>query len=674
MRTIIKLVPLALIGGAVAVQVACSTTVPTDVGAGNALAPGGVIRGNVFYNGPPPCTQNGQVVGNAVILVFDRRNPPPPAGLANTATNFGVISGDLLFANVPRTTGTTLECPLPGAASISASGPFAISPMEAGSYVIQAFYDTTGDFLPQFKFRNLPEAMDVGGGYIDVNDAEEYVPSNQASSTLYIDAGAGLPLLPYYPPEQKSANPSYAPIFLPVDIGTPGAVPTGSVRDVPTFTMPPTGFVADNISVNIASSLTLARPYFYPEGVYGPVSQKTKQILPNPNPGVVIYGSSATRPTTPVKTPENPDGNVDFVPVLSFPQDIQVYATPNPSQFLSADPFQSSFPQVSIHWGVPAAEAFDATDTTKTSNPFHMQLANPAAPGAALGGNGGLYIFGFKAPDGVSPAEQLQLEDIPEGTIPRLWPLVVLAKLDDDPTHTLDPEDVTYQGSDLTKPIVIIQGITLFQDSIFNSVVNENSILLAPDFASQTNLFDHVTAMLRPNVVCLDPRHTDLGGTIVTPYQCAPYPPGDNGETQISTCPAKTATQAQQGPVLNVSQIIANPQLAQILNPNPGVMFGCLPTGRYGINVVYPSGQAWTTPNESGACAQIEGGNIFGKVGTLTDPGSCSLKSRPVLYSQGTRAIVEITPTTSGACKTPNPSGIGTPGPVPSVCTTLTGD
>jgi hypothetical protein len=37
------------------------------------------------------------------------------------------------------------------------------------------------------------------------------------------------------------------------------------------------------------------------------------------------------------------------------------------------------------------------------------------------------------------------------------------------------------------------------------------------------------------------------------------------------------------------------------------IAIGCLPTGRYGINVVYPTGQAWTVPNEAGSCAATEG-------------------------------------------------------------------
>src|SRR5580704_17691527 len=96
-----RLAPLALFGGAVFAQQACNGTIPDGTGLGE-FPVAGVIRGNVVYNGPPPCTQSGQVVGNAIVFVFDRRNPPPPAGIATTAVNFGVVSGDALFADLPR--------------------------------------------------------------------------------------------------------------------------------------------------------------------------------------------------------------------------------------------------------------------------------------------------------------------------------------------------------------------------------------------------------------------------------------------------------------------------------------------------------------------------------------------------------------------------------------------
>jgi hypothetical protein len=108
---------------------------------------------------------------------------------------------------------------------------------------------------------------------------------------------------------------------------------------------------------------------------------------------------------------------------------------------------------------------------------------------------------------------------------------------------------------------------------------------------------------------------------------------------------------------------LTNPQLAGIVNTKDyggatnGMIGGCLPLGRYQINMVYPTGQAWTTPNEEGSCAASEGATTFSGAnapgaGFADDPLhiSCATKPRPVLYSQGTRAVVEITAGTPGAC------------------------
>jgi hypothetical protein len=159
------------------------------------------------------------------LLVFDRRNPPPPAGLASTAVNFTVVPGDVLFANEPRYTGPELSC---AGGQVNASASFTIAPLDAGSYQIVAFYDLEGEFRPTFKIRNLPRQGDVGGGYIDAADALAHL-----------------------------GDPNYQPIYLPVDVGAGGV-------------MPPAGFVRDNVPVTIGAVLPLARPYFYPDGADKP--------------------------------------------------------------------------------------------------------------------------------------------------------------------------------------------------------------------------------------------------------------------------------------------------------------------------------------------------------------------------------------------------------------------
>src|SRR5829696_7474998 len=103
--------------------VAC-TDVPVDDQRNDRrlFPPSGVIRGTVTYIGPRPCSRGGNIVGNAVILVFDRRNPPPPNGLATSAVNFVAVPGNGLFANEPRSIGDGLFCP-PDSATVEASTP-----------------------------------------------------------------------------------------------------------------------------------------------------------------------------------------------------------------------------------------------------------------------------------------------------------------------------------------------------------------------------------------------------------------------------------------------------------------------------------------------------------------------------------------------------------------------
>ena len=53
------------------------------------------------------------------------------------------------------------------------------------------------------------------------------------------------------------------------------------------------------------------------------------------------------------------------------------------------------------------------------------------------------------------------------------------------------------------------------------------------------------------------------------------------------------------------------------------------------INVVYPDGQAWTVPNEAGACSAVEGSTDW------TDL-TCTIQPRPIVRLAGNRrAVVE---------------------------------
>jgi hypothetical protein len=591
------LVPLA-VG---ALLLSCGS-IPNDPGP-RIFPPAGVIRGTVVYQGPHPCSRNGHIVGNAVVLVFDRRNQPPPNGLANTAPNFGDVTGDTLFANEPRYQGGDTYCPATHGITdtITATGQFEIAPLAGGSYEIQAFFDYTGDWLPEFKIRNLPELGDIAGGDIDTADALK--PGNVN-------------------------NINYQPIFIPVNVGIPqplGSAGAGVPNAIPNFVIPDEGFVADNVTVTVGLKLPLTRPYFYAQGWAASVDMTGTTLSETQLQSSDVKGNVATfapQQQPPLETQADPNSGY-YAPVLTIPQDIEVFAPPkNP---LAANTFESRFPRLKLMAIGTGTEQSELPYATGAAYPFHMQIG------------AGLLVW----PNSVfDPAKQQFIDQqIPEGnSVPLFWPLVVLNKLIDGNSvndHTADPASLTAQGSP-TAPVVIMQaitelGTTMPPDTLFgagfpelgssNAYVDATTgkpLMVAPQ--------NHVNALIRPSVICFnslfDATNPDKRGVLVAPHltgDSADNPPIPN--TPIVPTDLLTNTDPARQSVKGLIK--------------PPFIQGCLPKGRYAINLVYPDGQAWTVPNEAGACSGTEGATNYGGL-------SCTLKPRPVLLSQGTRAVVEI--------------------------------
>lgn len=517
-----------VLGGIVA---ACTVPVDDTRDDKRLLPAQGVIRGTVTYVGPRPCTQDRRVVGNAIVFAFDRRNPPPPSGLATSPINFAVVPGDTLFANEPRTKNKEISCP-PTNELVSVSSPFTMSPLAGGSYLLVAFFDRGGRFLPQFRYRNQPEAGDLAGGYVDVRDAE-----------------------------LNRGNPSYVPAYLPVDVGVPGA--NGD------FTIPSQGALTDNVPVTIGQPVTTNRPYFYPEGAQDPA------------------------PVTP--TASNPSGDAKYVPVITMTQDFQVLAAPDAANLDTLTRYEQSFRAITLGYGVPNDERDEATSLAK---PFGLPL-EPLPPE----GRGGLLVFGR----GVS---------IPENArVPALWPLFSFRKLEEDPKHEKDPQSLGFQGGP-GAPSVVIQGITLLDESLVKTVAGP-----IPANPAVSTLRGRVKVLLRPAALCIDSQRIDRGGVLVTPHL-----------TGKSANPAETGDKP----------LVDEARIKQSFGRFTEIRRGCLPTGRYAMAAVYPSGQVWSVPNEAGACAALEG-NLVERDGV----GSCARKPRPILYSQGPRAVLEIVPPTT---------------------------
>lgn len=624
MRAAPLLVPLAF----GAIVLACGS-VPNDPGA-RVFPAAGVIRGTVLYQGPHPCSRNGHIVGNAIVLVFDRRNQPPPNGLANTAVNFADVTGDNLFADEPRYPRDDMTyCPLEHGITdtITKTGPFVIAPLAGGSYELQSFFDYTGDWLPEFKIRNLPERGDIAGGAIDTADALR--PGN-------------------------AGNLNYQPRFLPVDVGIPQAFDDAGAEPpdaIPNYEIPASGYVADNVTVTLGLPLAMTRPYFYPQGgTFDPtktspfqVTQSSDQPAAAPVPGAL----------------ENPNDKDElyYMPVLTIPQDVQVLAPPTaalPDQ-ASVNNFESKFPHLQLQWGVAPSETANATAPTK---PFHMQIA-PFVSGSPPSG-GGFSVWEGAVLD---PATQQYVpQQIAEGNnVPLLWPLVVLSKLVDEKPpvasnyHPSDPASLTAQGAPNT-PVVIMQGITELgnvdpqKDNLYDTAFG---YILKKYFDPKTNLpipflQNHLTALIRPSVICFDslfaPNEPDKRGILVTPYTSGTSADVMNPQMNQPLVPKDllTNTQVDRQSVKNLVKTVVQ---------------GCLPKGRYAINLVYPDGQAWTVPNEAGACSGTEGATDYTML-------SCTMEPRPVLLSQGTRAVVEIV----GPTDPTNCTSAGKVPPVPAPC------
>jgi hypothetical protein len=529
------------------------------------IAPAGVIRGTVTYVGPRPCSKDGHIVGNAIVSVFRRNNPPPPAGLATSAVNFVAVPGDVLFANERPSVATEVDCP-PDNVQITASAPFAIAPLDAASYIVTAFYDRRGRFWPTFRFRNQPEAGDLAGGTFDAEDAR-----------------------------RNAGNPTYRPIYLPVDVGRPKAGTTTGELEIGD-----NGYVADNVAVSIGSRVPWTRPVFHAQGLErasGNVVDSAER-LPGPNPPDALG-----------------------TPIVAMTQDAKIFAPPaNVTQGTLAA-YQESFPAVRLVWGVPQAERDAAT---ARDQPFGLQL-----PETTPAGKGGLLVFARGGSIPENPA------------VPAMWPLVTFVKLADDPRRQADPQSLVIQGTPEEtivtgkprRPIVVLQGIPLVGDSLARTVAGP-----VPGGPDTSALVDHATVLLRPAVLCFDPRAVDVGGLLVTPYF--------QGRSS-------DASETGEKPLFDQAAVASNPLVRDVVR-------GCLPPGRYAMSVVYPNGQSWVVPNEMGSCARAEG-NINVGVG---NPATCSDKKRPVLLSQGVRGILEIV----------GPSGtdkVCDAHPVPRECTEL---
>jgi hypothetical protein len=174
-------------------------------------------------------------------------------------------------------------------------------------------------------------------------------------------------------------------------------------------------------------------------------------------------------------------------------------------------------------------------------------------------------------------------DHVPESAqIPSLAPLAFLTRLPD---------------AGPSEPLVVLQGLTLL-GSLLDTATTKPDLLVA---ATELRI------ALRPAVLCIDRRDASKPVTLLQSRE----------------------TDAQGKPlVTNPDEVVG--RLAKRLGRKVNLAYGCLPQGRYAMNLVYETGQAWTVPNEAAVCAANEAPSADGT--------RCG--GRPRLASQGSLVVI----------------------------------
>ncbi|MEO5727361.1 MAG: hypothetical protein ABI134_04790, partial [Byssovorax sp.] len=98
------------------------------------------------------------------------------------------------------------------------------------------------------------------------------------------------------------------------------------------------------------------------------------------------------------------------------------------------------------------------------------------------------------------------------------------------------------------------------------------------------------TVAIRPAALCLDPSDASKPAVLVITHDT------DKAMNKIVADEAVLAA-----------------TIGKQFNRKVSIVYGCLPEGRYGINLIYGTGQAWSLPNEAGVCAANEPRTADGK-------------------------------------------------------------
>lgn len=186
--------------------------------------------------------------------------------------------------------------------------------------------------------------------------------------------------------------------------------------------------------------------------------------------------------------------------------------------------------------------------------------------------------------------------------IPDTFPQVIFARL--------DPSDTDRQTT-IGNPAVIIQAVV----SEAGKPISSNLSLAN---ATTQKIVPTVQASLRPSAICARPE--DPYGTL---YVVTPSINAIDKTPVIADLDALRLVLAKRfrRPITDVK-----------------VLEGCLPPGKFSMNVVHDTGQAWTLPNEAGVCTGVGGSLASTREHPTADGTGCTQEhvpgARPRLASQ----------------------------------------
>ena len=351
--------------------------------------------------------------------------------------------------------------------------------------------------------------------------------------------------------------------------------------------LPTRGDVAGGAIENAAAALAGARP-LYREIAVGALRSDGSRAIPKEGAriGSIVVNLGLPLPLErPIFYPKQV---IDETTAKN--RDARAIKMPSDFALSSVDPatIENSLIRLTLGAGVDPSEADVAS-----RSPFDLPTKSPAP----------FFFVNWQDVNGDGVRSRDNDHVVESLLLPSLFPLAVFSRLTEK--NDLLP------ASD---PQVVLQGITIYQSFL-------QTATSMPDLAAKV---DELVVALRPAAVCL-PADPSRAGVLVVTHQLD----GIGNPVIPDEGYAKAVLKAQfKRPI--------------------DLVYGCLPEGRYAMNLIYGTGQAWTVPNEAGICGPTEPASSDGK--QCEEPTKDTKATRARLASQS--AVLTISPPGDpSACK-----------------------